>query len=321
MLGLGCALLSPLLLAAQCTPAAVTDGACNTDGDCSDGQICVNGSCAGGDGIPCNDDDACPAGHICGAAGLCEEGEHEVVTCRVTSDCPLDQYCNTSFENGMCMPLQQGSCRDSTQCPGSQICSAFPGGVGQCVECTRNSECASGECRPDGTCVPGAYDAGGGLDRALARTDGALTQPDTSVSGDDPSCGGDSQVCCGAGSSQASPCDHSGLSCLHDPTLAAVDYCWPRCNAVPCQTVEGSMGTCHISSNWQGNCQPTSYQNPCTYDSDCQQIHPSASCVYFDAYSAYCLMLGCDWQADCRPNYYCSTGDGNLCVDTSLFMP
>lgn len=268
-----------LVTVTACDPSASTGKPCSTDDQCAPDAHCVNGSCAGP--TACTRDAQCGDGQVCGQAGLCESQEVLPETCASHADCPLRAYCNISLEAPTCILLMPGACRDASQCAG-QACSALPDGVGRCA--------SSG------------VDAGPGIDAGGAN---------------DPSCGGDSQRCCGSGAAQPTACDSSNLVCLPAFPGPSDAYCWRRCSAVACTTLEGNSGTCHVSSTGQGSCQGEQAWT-CSDSSECQQLGPSGQCVYMDYVNAYCFAMGCNWQADCASGYYCSTYDGNLCLDVSM---
>lgn len=300
-----------MLLAAAidgCQVAAVSGATCENVSDCAANEACVNGTCVGP--TICNTDDQCPSGQICGGSGFCEAEPDLPDTCTVTANCPINAYCNTALEQPACVALQPGACREQSQCSG-QVCSALPGGVGRCVDCLRNSDCPSNQCLSTGTCAPGGNDAG-------VRPD-AATGWDAGSGGDDPNCGADSQRCCGSGSSQQTQCDSSNMRCLNGFPGASDAYCWRSCNAVPCNTLEGNSGWCHISSSGDGSCQGVQAYT-CSNSYQCQQVYPSANaaCVFMTDVDAYCFDMGCDWQANCGSGYYCSTFDGNLCLAVSM---
>ncbi|MBN2360125.1 MAG: hypothetical protein JXR83_11790 [Deltaproteobacteria bacterium] len=304
--------LAALAAIAGCGTSAVAGKVCAADSDCQPGAACVNGKCVGP--AVCNSDQQCPEGQFCGASGLCETEPQLPDTCTTTSDCPISAYCNTALEQPTCVALPAGSCREDAQCPG-QVCSALPGGVGRCVDCLSNGDCPSGQCLSDGTCAPGGVDAGAGRDAGGGR--------DAGSGSDDPTCGAEAQACCGSGSSQPTPCDSSSLGCARDFPSAGASTCWRRCSAVACATLEGASGWCHIGIDQQGayvgSCQGVQAYT-CSSSYQCQQVYPSANaeCVFFDATLAYCFAMGCNWQADCGSGYYCSTYDGNLCLDVDL---
>jgi hypothetical protein len=147
-------------LTAGCPTSVTTATSCKGDRDCPAGQLCVNGECFAGraDGgvtAACYSDSQCQAidpALVCNSAGLCDLPSTGSA-CTVTSDCPIDQFCN--FQSQVCVALQPGYCRQASQCAGQQ-CSATAGGVGRCVECLTGADCPSGTCQANGTCATGS---------------------------------------------------------------------------------------------------------------------------------------------------------------------
>ena len=136
-------------------PPQVTETTCTTRSDCPSGQNCVNEKCVASTGdaavtAACYSDEQCRRinpNMFCNSSGLCDfQG---TTGCTVTTDCPDDQFCN--FQSQVCIELQPGFCRNSTQCGGKK-CSATAGGVGRCVDCMANADCDGGACNSNGTC-------------------------------------------------------------------------------------------------------------------------------------------------------------------------
>src|SRR5262249_27870953 len=103
---------------------------CNTDADCKMGDRCVSNNCRPG----CTSDKDCAQlGQRCNpTAGYC-------VACLLSTDCPVDQYCN------------QGACvadvciSGSSRCENNSVITCNPEGSGNLtpVPCQANQTCVA----------------------------------------------------------------------------------------------------------------------------------------------------------------------------------
>ncbi|MBN2361233.1 MAG: hypothetical protein JXR83_17390 [Deltaproteobacteria bacterium] len=281
-------LICGLALVGGCLATAVSGTVCSTDSDCASGQLCVNGTCFSSRNsgqIPCTSDLDCGSGNVCAATGFCEAAGGGQ-SCNVTTDCPEDQYCNFNLQDRICTPLAEGACRTQDQCDSGLICSATVGGVGRCVECLSGSDCASGQCRPDGTCQSAAADAGV-----------------SDVVGSDRDAGVADTVRPDAGNCNP-PCNTSaGEYCV-------VDVCYGS-NGCPLHAHPvGTGGQCACDTGWVPNgnataCVPGSTSDAGVTDSG------GADTAYDAAYDAggYDSSVG----GSCNPP--CNTAAGEFCYE------
>lgn len=108
---------------------------CSVDGDCSpDHAVCSDGFC-----VDCNETHACST-----REPVCDLSTNTCEICSTNDDCvehPGSPYCDGSG----CV-----QCLASSQCaPTTPICDG-----GKCRGCRHDSDCESGACSDDGTCVP-----------------------------------------------------------------------------------------------------------------------------------------------------------------------
>ena len=150
-----------LLVFVGCSNSVETNiNTCQIDRDCSAGLSCQSGLCRSAEDQSvvsvCEVDQDCLSGQWC-QSGICMgdavDGELPVANdCGVTSDCPINQYCNPAV--GQCQNLLETWCRESQQCdPATPICTASDRSqTGQCVECQTAAECITGYCSAAGLC-------------------------------------------------------------------------------------------------------------------------------------------------------------------------
>lgn len=299
--------------AGGCQATAMANSTCDTDLDCADGQLCVNGACfdSRADGeVACLADGDCASDQICGASGLCETFSGGGA-CTVTADCPIDQYCNASMQDPVCLPLQAGACRESSQCSG-EICSATSGGVGRCVECLRGTDCASGQCQPDGSCAEETNV--GGLDAGTGSADtGSVDTGSGAGDGCVPACNSAAGETCVAGvcyGSNGCPLNAhpEGGSCVCD------DGWTPNNLGTACEVDSGGGETdpCLINGLYgDGHC-----------DDFCPQVDPdcgsSDACVPACAADETCYQGACYGSDGCPEN---SHAEGQNCVCDDGYQP
>jgi len=121
--------------------------ACTVDSDCEDNNDCTDNACVSGQCVfTNNDNNQCTVGGLPGTcnAGMCE-GLCSPDPCSSTVEC-VTEVCDPA--DGSCTPQNDGI---NTGCdlggsPG--VCD----GQGSCVECTMDSQCASGESCVDNAC-------------------------------------------------------------------------------------------------------------------------------------------------------------------------
>ncbi len=105
-----------------------------------DGGSQSGGGGTGGGTMTCSDSDECPA-----SAPICDESESECRTCDVDDECAEANSSLPHCSGGECV-----ECTSSSQCPAEKpVCDPD-----SCRVCAQHSECASGACAPDGSCVP-----------------------------------------------------------------------------------------------------------------------------------------------------------------------
>lgn len=85
---------------------------------------------------------SCPLSGVCSGtlqpAPLCPGGVLYCPNCYTDNDCSVNETCNTTTKSCQATP---GACRDSSQCPGSQVCSD-----NRCTpRCINNSNCSGGK--------------------------------------------------------------------------------------------------------------------------------------------------------------------------------
>lgn len=120
------------LTAEDCAAKGVTDGL----RECADGLACVGNTCVA---------PTCTSGVCAASAPVCDTVTDQCVGCTDSSACAI--FAGTS----VCDPSSGGcvECLASADCPSTRpICD---GRV--CRTCSRDTECASGACAQDGTCV------------------------------------------------------------------------------------------------------------------------------------------------------------------------
>ncbi|MBX3181660.1 MAG: hypothetical protein KF915_03445 [Polyangiaceae bacterium] len=148
---------------------------CQVDGDCASGSWCQSGSC-----VPCNDSGHCGASCTnCTASGLvCSAGA--CVQCTGSGLCGPGEYCESQVCTPCTTDARCGSsctaCGSGTRCGGLGGCvncdtvshcgptcspcgGATPycngnGASSQCVQCTQDNHCSTGEVCRDGSCSP-----------------------------------------------------------------------------------------------------------------------------------------------------------------------
>jgi hypothetical protein len=139
-------------------PTPLAAPPCSNVRDCGLREVCVEGVCREVAAGACVVDTDCNVnvGEVCNPVTLACEVGALVDGCVGTSECPLDQFCNTS--TGLCAALAPGFCRNEDPCgAATPICSAESEDVpGRCVECLRAEDCAAGrQCVNPGVCSGG----------------------------------------------------------------------------------------------------------------------------------------------------------------------
>lgn len=276
-----------------CVSTAVSGTSCSTDSDCADDQLCVNGSCFSSrtnGQTPCTSDAECGSGSVCAASGYCE-AQTGGQSCSVTTDCPIDQYCNFSLQDRVCAPLASGACRQASQCTGGLLCSAATGGVGRCVQCLTNSDCPSNHCNSDGTCTGGIGTDSGATDNASSDRDAGV------VDSVRPDAGNCSPACNTA----------AGEYCV-------VDVCYGS-NGCPLHAhAVGTGGQCACDTGWVPNTAGTACVVG-TVDAgstDSTAVYDAAYDAAYDA-GSYDSNVG----GTCSPT--CNTAAGEFCYENVCY--
>jgi len=181
--------------------------ACNADSACGAAQFCNQaGFCQ--DRLLCSSSADCGTGTFCDApSGSCIPNG----TCTIDVQCALGQVCN----NFSCVP----GCRQSGDCPLSQVCSACAEGTPHNT-CPIGNLCVSGHCDTQATCAYGDICA----PTADAPDGGSVCQKDTRG----PFC----EACVGEPGTP-SLCDQNPANyCLIDPSLPLGQsyYCGVDCS-------------------------------------------------------------------------------------------
>lgn len=175
--------------AGRCGKAA--DACCANDSDCGNAQICLEGRACVAAPKPAADDcwvDAhCGSGRECVGASVCgcsEDGctdstpglcRTKVIACSENGDCPTAMKCSipdtawcpgsAAPEAGVCVPLNDSGCWNSSECNGSTRCAAevvcnrangcnAPNRPGICDQMVRKWDCCNShlECGPGLEC-------------------------------------------------------------------------------------------------------------------------------------------------------------------------
>jgi hypothetical protein len=216
----GCQLIIGLddyYLAPACPPNAALCTVCNTPADCDPADACHTWSCVQHLCQPVN----AKAGAPCNG-GVCSDASPSTcVACNQDTDCPSGAYCDEhacyrcddGVQNGDEIDVDCGG--HCLQCPG--------------IPCSKNAECKTGFCSPDGICCKSACDqpcvfcdsTGSCTDVPQYQTDWAATTP----------CGG-GKVCDGGGGCRLD----NGFTCVAAPECASFNCACadPMCNSRKC---------------------------------------------------------------------------------------
>ncbi len=174
-----------------CNAATLTCGPCVNDGQCR-GGVCVDGACRACDparsretcaetpetpicdaeGFECRpcmvgpdcEGDFCFQGRCVecdpvGNAGceeptfICDGNRFECRTCERNIECETRDPANPVCTDGVCAECTVGS-NDGCSDPTRPVCiSDPPGSAARCSPCTRDGDCSTDQCSPDGRCV------------------------------------------------------------------------------------------------------------------------------------------------------------------------
>ncbi len=177
------------------------------------------------------------------------------------------------------------------------------------------SACAGGTVRSDGDDdnddgatdgdTDGDTDADADAD-ADSDTDGDTDQ-DT-----DTTCGAATQPCCGTS------CDDTvTLVCVTGYPNAGDNYCWDRCEPVPCTTLENYTGGECSNVDGTGVCSGLPDYPPGETLCDLYGC-TSGECFSYDGgLSTGCFATGCNYQSTCAYGFWCAglTNGGGACLN------
>ena len=156
---------------------------CTSNSQCEGTQVCKSGACVAKPveqvtGCEWKSDmtDGCPDYEVCiqeeeDASGNPLPGDcYAMPACGETGQCPTDvagAVCNEKADGNKIIPSKariclMGLCLANTDCPSSQTCQTFGGGIGICAPegvfdgCETDDDCEEGEeCEPmSGMCIP-----------------------------------------------------------------------------------------------------------------------------------------------------------------------
>jgi hypothetical protein len=142
-------------------PQCLSPGQSAPFGGCGAPQWCGQCECPEqppqpeGAGMPCDTSDDCPAGE--GAARICAQGQ--CTRCVADTDCPADAPACSLVEGRFGASYNFcTACTTNEHCPGATPLCSLQYGIGQCVSCQGNGDCAQGVCNGS-ECVPGCGQA------------------------------------------------------------------------------------------------------------------------------------------------------------------
>jgi hypothetical protein len=128
----------------------------------------------------------------------------------------------------------------------------------------------------------------------------------------DTACGAATQPCCGT------LCDDPvNLVCVGGYPDAGDQFCWERCEPVPCTTLEGyAEGEC-AEVDGTGVCSGLPDHPPAQTGCDLYGCTSGGCYSYDGGASTGCFATGCSFQADCGPGFWCAglTSGGGACLN------
>ena len=149
----------------QTATGTCVQGSCGSNADCSNGGICNSSSTC----VSCGTSDAAcvtsyGSGFICVSGGCVTGTCHKGADCTTTAgqicnsshtcaDCTDDTTCQASYTDGrICVGTTcvVGNCHNNAGCSNGQICTN-----NTCVNCTLDTECATGQLCISGACIAG----------------------------------------------------------------------------------------------------------------------------------------------------------------------